>query len=116
MPIGCLAKDEKMKAVVALVLFLSGSLASAKVLKTWHCEGATLQADIAVQAEPHEPALVTWEILDKESGYSENFVGYLFTENNLQEFSSTDMGSDLEISGSVALLSFRDKEETLLCR
>lgn len=107
-----------MKKTLLLTLgaLLISTQASAKVLKSLRCEGASLVAAVKVLAEPDEATIVAWSIEDRESGAASEFMGYLFTEGTLKEFSSTDLGSDLEVSGSVALVTFGEKEETLFCR
>ena len=106
----------KKAMLISLLALSMASTASAKVLKTVSCEGATLSLDVSVTTEKGEATIVAWTVEDKETGAGSNFMGYLYTEGSLKEFSSTDLGSDLEVSGSVALLTFGDKEETLFCR
>lgn len=111
-----------MKKLIFTLAFLSSfralAVEDAVVLKSLNCQGATLNMVLEVVQEtyPGSAAVVGWKVRDTETGRSTEFMGYLFTDGSLKEFHSTDLGSSVEVSGSVAVLSWDDKEEALLCK
>lgn len=91
---------------------------STNVLKEVSCKGATLEMKLQVEQESLAGALptVAWQVQDLETMKYSEFMGYLFAAEGLKDFSSTDLGSEVKVSRSVAVVQFGDKEETLLCK
>ena len=113
-----------MKNVVLTLAFLFGTAAQAEVtlLKGLICENAKYNLVIKVEADQqaHDMATVSWTLFPKSgSALSQKYMGYLFADgNSLNQFSSTDQGSDLTVdenSASVALSNRRRPVEFTNC-
>lgn len=112
-----------MKKIILSLLLLASTGAKAEVpseiiLKDLKCKGATLEMKLQVAIDNLAGAVrtVAWEVQDTETKKYSEFMGYLYSEGGLKEFRSTDLGSVVEVSGSLAVVRFGDKEEALLCK
>lgn len=111
-----------MKKMILAGMMLVSVGAQAEIttttLKELSCRGATLEMKLQVELDGFTGAMptVAWQVRDNETLKYSEFMGYLFSDQGLKEFSSTDLGSDVKVSRSVAVVQFGDKEETLFCR
>lgn len=109
------------KVILTLVLWTSlapQAFANEVVLKSMQCKGATLEMILTVVKDTYPGSLPTvgWIVADTTNGKRAEYMGYLFSENGLKEFRSTDIDSSVEVSGSLSVLKWADKEEALFCK
>jgi hypothetical protein len=94
-----------------LLTLLAPALTWAAPLKTLDCDNGYVDVAITVQQD-----MVEWTITGKNGADLGRFSGYLFADKNLASFSSTDDGSDLEVNGNTAKVSYGDVTAELNCR
>ncbi|MDG0815795.1 hypothetical protein [Bdellovibrio svalbardensis] len=106
-----------MKSFIIMGMMTLSMSANAASLKSLVCENADFKVQVEVSAEKNEPAIVAWSVDNKATEETENFMGYLFTASgDLKQFSSTDLGSDLEVDGATATLTVEDYSTQLSCK
>jgi hypothetical protein len=100
------------------MMTLSLSLtAQAASLKKMICENADFKVQVEVLVEKNEPAVLAWNVANKATEESEKFMGLLFgASDDLKQFSSTDLGSDLEVDGATAKLTLEEYTTYLTCK
>lgn len=115
-------KEMSMKKIIFTLALLTSfgvqAFEGEVVLKTMQCKGATLEMIVTVVKDTYPGSVPTvgWIVEDTTTGKRAQYMGYLFSENGLKEFRSTDIDSSVEVSGSLSVLKWADKEEALFCK
>lgn len=111
-----------MKKIIFTLALLTSFAAQAfegeVVLKTMQCKGATLEMIVTVVKDTYPGSVPTvgWIVEDTVTSKRAQYMGYLYSENGLKEFRSTDIDSSVEVSGSLSVLKWAGKEEALFCK
>lgn len=106
----------KLSLLATLILVSSAAQASDVVLKSLRCENGALKATVQVSQSPGSAALVEWTVTSKSTGETTKAAGYLFANDGLDNFSSSDVFDSMEVDGQVLTLSTDGQDEVLSCR
>lgn len=105
-----------MKTILALFVLFASMIAHAEsASQTLSCK----DNKIATTIESYDDGTVKWTVTRLKTGRSEEFMGYISSDDNGTEFYSTDQGSDLTFTKKSAIVSLEgngpDETHNLVC-